>query len=34
MIVSVVIWLIGFGAIVLLFSKKSAPFFRLPPARG
>jgi hypothetical protein len=34
MIVSVVIWLVGLGAIVLLFSKESAPFFRPPPARG
>jgi hypothetical protein len=34
MIVGVVIWLVGLGAIVLLFSKESAPFFGPPPARG
>jgi hypothetical protein len=33
MIVGVVIWLVGLGAIVLLFRKESAPFFRRPPAR-
>jgi hypothetical protein len=33
MIVGVVIWLVGLVAIVLLFSKESAPFFRQQPAR-
>lgn len=33
MIVGVVIWLVGLVAIVLLFSKESAPFFRRQPAR-
>ena len=33
MIVGVVIWLVGLGAIVLLFSKESAPFFRPQPAQ-
>lgn len=33
MIVGVVIWLVGLMAIVLLFSKESAPFFRQQPAR-
>jgi hypothetical protein len=33
MIIGVVIWLVGLGAIALLFSKESGPFFRRPPAR-
>lgn len=33
MIVGFVIWLVGLGAIVLLFSKESAPFYRHQPAR-
>ena len=32
-IIGVFIWLVGLGAIVLLFSKESAPFFRPQPAR-
>ena len=26
-IVSVIVWLVGLGAIILLFSKESAPYF-------
>jgi hypothetical protein len=33
MIVGFVIWLVGLGAIVLLFRKESAPFYRHQPAR-
>ena len=32
LIVSVIVWLAGLGAIVLLFSKESAAFFRPPSA--
>ena len=32
LIVGVVIWLVGLGAIVLLFSKESGPFYKQPPA--
>jgi hypothetical protein len=31
LIVGVVIWLVGLGAIVLLFSKESGPFYKQPP---
>jgi hypothetical protein len=32
LIVSFAIWLVGLGAIVLLFSRESSAFFRQPPA--
>ena len=32
LIIGVVIWLVGLGAIVLLFSKESGPFYKQPPA--
>jgi hypothetical protein len=27
LIVSIIVWLVGLGAIILLFSKESAPYF-------
>jgi hypothetical protein len=31
LIVSVLVWLVGLGAIILLFSKESAAYFKQPP---
>ena len=34
LILGVVIWLVGLGAIVLMFSRESAPFYLRQPLRG
>jgi hypothetical protein len=34
MVLGVVIWLVGLGAIVLMFSRESAPFYLQQPLRG
>ena len=33
LIVGVLVWLVGLGAIVLIFNRESAPFYRQQPAR-